>query len=335
MRRTAQQLEDENDRLALIGIRATLLSLGSADPGRLVARKMAMIVAKLPGLAKDGIYACYVSEPVTALAALIEMQDGKTAEILLKTVLSLLRSRGASTIFASGDANTFVASALLLLARDHTGRTLLGSSHHPIHMGVPLPIVEYMCALFGKDALQHGTEAERFLAGCHISAIQMIVASGAITRERISTALQRYCALVCDKDESVFDAILPMTLPLIGERQMELLTAKDMSGLFVKVVHWREDALSSAKIDAILATMDGAADAIVQGVKYTLLLIIVGEREECNESWNNGKVSRQDGKRLQLVLSEVSAKTSPCLTEAMAASLRGIARHGEVTPVIR
>ncbi len=333
--RPSQRLEESNIALALLATRITTLDLGSADARRLVSEHMATAVGTLPTPGGGIIYARYISEPMVAIAAFVEMHRGKRAESLLKSLLSLLRSRGTGAIITVGSAGNVVASAMLLFAYDYVLKTTCGAPASTMHIGAPAAVGHFLSALFGNSALKSSSQARHeTMLNSFICPLQMIAATGAMCRERLHAAFRRRCALLCDRDEQVFDAILPMALASEQDRNMESLTPNDISGIFVKAVHWREDALSAARIDEIFASMGGTADALVPNAGYILLIVAVGGCAPSNERWNGGIAHRYDGRRLQMLLPEVSAKRSPFLTENMATSLCGIARHGEVEPTV-
>ncbi len=141
----------------LLVTRLTISSLQRAGLERFVLSNMATLIA----VSKDAnvISAKFVVEPLLAIAALLEMDEEGSLDLLLRTLANMMVSGGVSNIFATGKAGEFVASAIFTFAYDRALACLLSTHPETSYVGMPISVGAYLEALLGSEAVASVVES--------------------------------------------------------------------------------------------------------------------------------------------------------------------------------
>ncbi len=236
------------------------------------------------------------------------MRHGGQTEDALKALVSLLDSGGASSIFATGSADEFIATIMLVMAYDHALVRLLATSPQSTYAEAPVSVGDHLQGLVGRTtfaALKR--ESCGMLLDSFVSILQTVTIVDKVSRGRLLAFFEQRCAVVCRPGEYAIDMVVPIVLSGPEGKRAQSLTPDDMTGMFIQVKSWQKSDLSTERIEQVLSKIDDAARDVIPGAEYIAMLISV------NEGAIRGEVRTlcqyRDG-RMQIVISGVSHQRS-------------------------
>ncbi len=162
-----------------------------------------------------------------------EMGNGARLERAMEGLMDALASRGAAAVFSAGDAREFVVATLLLFSYDHALKQER-STASATYIGAPISVGSYLEALLGRSRLLKEAGCAILLDG-FVCPLHMVVMRGAVSHDLLLLALQRRCAIVCDRGEFATDATVPRILSSSRDKDLMAVTSLVVKAIYVWV----------------------------------------------------------------------------------------------------
>ncbi len=259
-----------------------------------------------------------------AAAAAREMAASGCITRLLRNLLGMLRSGGASSIFSAGGAGEFAAGVLLTSAYDRAVLQLVDAGVERASPGVPVPVGTFWGELVGAGATMPLPEEKARFGDTFVSALQVITANEVITREWLLHAFQRNLARQCRKNEYAVDFVIPIARVGSEQAKVHELGASSITAMLVQMRSRARGSLAPLSKVSIFSKSDDFALGLC-GADTAYISILASVADRSAEGGGAPNCIYSENGKLRVLLSGISASQMPPSDDGAAEILRTIA----------